>query len=169
MNPLGPVRQVVGTVDRWQRRTPWAGAAYGVMKKFGDDNANLVVVAMAWYGFLSIFPLLLVVPAFALDLVSRRMRDRNDWLVAATMAAAFVVTFFATQWFFSEFLLTSAADNGIFMGNRMWSYGDRIGAWTHEYWDADVTTLTPAICLALAFVSARIGLSRGRWMREVVR
>ena len=61
MNPLGTVRRVVGTVDRWQRRTPWAGAAYGMVKKFGDDNANLVVVAMAWYGFLSIFPLLLVV------------------------------------------------------------------------------------------------------------
>jgi len=51
----------MGTVDSWQRRTPWAGAAYGVVKKFGDDNANLVVVAMAWYGFTSIFPLLLVV------------------------------------------------------------------------------------------------------------
>ncbi|HET9974579.1 MAG TPA: YhjD/YihY/BrkB family envelope integrity protein, partial [Streptosporangiaceae bacterium] len=61
MNPLGTVRRVVGTVDRWQRRTPWAGAAYGVVKKFGDDNANLVVVAMAWYGFTAIFPLLLVV------------------------------------------------------------------------------------------------------------
>jgi uncharacterized BrkB/YihY/UPF0761 family membrane protein len=61
VNPLGTVRRVMGTVDRWQRRTPWAGAAYGVVKKFGDDNANLVVVAMAWYGFLSIFPLLLVV------------------------------------------------------------------------------------------------------------
>jgi uncharacterized BrkB/YihY/UPF0761 family membrane protein len=61
VNPLGPVRRVMGAVDRWQRRTGWAGAAYGVVKKFGDDNANLVVVAMAWYGFLSIFPLLLVV------------------------------------------------------------------------------------------------------------
>jgi uncharacterized BrkB/YihY/UPF0761 family membrane protein len=30
------------------------------MKKFGDDNANLVVVALAWYGFTAIFPLLLV-------------------------------------------------------------------------------------------------------------
>jgi uncharacterized BrkB/YihY/UPF0761 family membrane protein len=60
VNALAPVRRVVGAVDGWQRRTPWAGAAYGVVKKFGDDNANLVVVAMAWYGFTSIFPLLLV-------------------------------------------------------------------------------------------------------------
>jgi uncharacterized BrkB/YihY/UPF0761 family membrane protein len=33
---------------------------YAVTKKFGDDNANLVVVALAWYGFTAIFPLLLV-------------------------------------------------------------------------------------------------------------
>jgi uncharacterized BrkB/YihY/UPF0761 family membrane protein len=37
------------------------GVPYAVMKKFGDDNANLVVVALAWYGFTAIFPLLLVV------------------------------------------------------------------------------------------------------------
>jgi len=51
---------VMSAVDRWQRRTPWAGVPYAVMKKFGDDNANLVVVALAWYGFTAIFPLLLV-------------------------------------------------------------------------------------------------------------
>ena len=51
---------MIGAGDRWQRRTPWAGVPYAVMKKFGDDNANLVVVALAWYGFTAIFPLLLV-------------------------------------------------------------------------------------------------------------
>jgi uncharacterized BrkB/YihY/UPF0761 family membrane protein len=61
VNPAGPLRRVMGAVDRWQRRTPWAAVPYGVMKKFGDDNANLLVVALAWYGFTAIFPLLLVV------------------------------------------------------------------------------------------------------------
>jgi uncharacterized BrkB/YihY/UPF0761 family membrane protein len=51
----------MGALDAWQRRTRWAGAAYAVVKKFGDDNANLFVVALAWYGFTAIFPLLLVV------------------------------------------------------------------------------------------------------------
>ena len=60
VNPADPLRKVVGAVDRWQRRTPWAGVPYAVSKKFGDDNANLVVVALAWYGFTAIFPLLLV-------------------------------------------------------------------------------------------------------------
>jgi uncharacterized BrkB/YihY/UPF0761 family membrane protein len=61
MNPLEPVSTVMGAVDRWQRRHRWAGVPYAVVKKFGDDNANLVVVALAWYGFTAIFPLLLVV------------------------------------------------------------------------------------------------------------
>ncbi len=60
MNPAGLLRGVMGAVDRWQRRPRWAGVPYAVMKKFGDDSANLVVVALAWYGFTAIFPMLLV-------------------------------------------------------------------------------------------------------------
>jgi uncharacterized BrkB/YihY/UPF0761 family membrane protein len=59
-SPRKVIGAAMGAVDRWQRRTPWAGVPYAVMKKFGDDNANLVVVALAWYGFTAIFPLLLV-------------------------------------------------------------------------------------------------------------
>ena len=68
MNPADPLRKVIGAVDRWQRRTPWAGVPYAVMKKFGDDNANLVVVALAWYGFTAIFPLLLVMMTVLADI-----------------------------------------------------------------------------------------------------
>jgi len=61
VNPAGLPRQVMTAVDGWQRRARWAGVPYAVLTKFGDDNANLLVVALAWYGFTSIFPLLLVV------------------------------------------------------------------------------------------------------------
>jgi len=61
VKPVEPLRRVVAAVDGWQRRARWAGAPYAVLKKFGDDNANLLVVALAWYGFTAIFPLLLVV------------------------------------------------------------------------------------------------------------
>lgn len=50
----------MSAVDAWQRRVRWAGVPYAVAKKFGEDNANLLVVALAWYGFTAIFPLLLV-------------------------------------------------------------------------------------------------------------
>ena len=61
MNPLGPLRKMMAALDGWQRQVRWVGVPYAVVKKFGDDNANLLVVALAWYGFTAIFPLLLVV------------------------------------------------------------------------------------------------------------
>jgi hypothetical protein len=47
MNPVDRLRRVMSAVDDWQRRTRWAGVPYGVVKKFGDDNANLLVVSLA--------------------------------------------------------------------------------------------------------------------------
>lgn len=58
---MGALKGLFGLLDRWQRRNKVAGATYGVIKKFGDDNANLLVVSLGWYGFTAIFPLLLVV------------------------------------------------------------------------------------------------------------
>jgi uncharacterized BrkB/YihY/UPF0761 family membrane protein len=58
---MKPLRKFIGALDGWQRRVRWAGVPYAVVKKFGDDNANLQVLALAWYGFTAIFPLLLVV------------------------------------------------------------------------------------------------------------
>jgi uncharacterized BrkB/YihY/UPF0761 family membrane protein len=61
VNVLGPAQRVMRSADDWQRRNHWAGVPYGVIKKFSDDNANLLVVSLAWYGFTAIFPLLLIV------------------------------------------------------------------------------------------------------------
>jgi uncharacterized BrkB/YihY/UPF0761 family membrane protein len=61
VNVLGPAQRVMKALDGWQRRNRWAGVPYGVIKKFGNDNANLLVVSLAWYGFTAIFPLLLIV------------------------------------------------------------------------------------------------------------
>ena len=60
-NPRQRVHGVIGAIDKWQRRHRTPAVAYGVVKKFGDDNANLLVVALGWYGFTAIYPLLLVV------------------------------------------------------------------------------------------------------------
>src|SRR6201996_3581277 len=58
---MDKLRQVIEAIDAWQRRHRWAGVPFAVNKKFSDDNANLQVLALAWYGFTAIFPLLLVV------------------------------------------------------------------------------------------------------------
>ncbi len=55
------VQDALARVDAWQRHRRIPAIAYGVTKKFGDDRANHYVVALGWYGFVAIYPLLLVV------------------------------------------------------------------------------------------------------------
>jgi uncharacterized BrkB/YihY/UPF0761 family membrane protein len=55
------MKNVKGSIDGWQRRNRFAGPAYATVRKFSDDQANLYVVSLGWYGFTSIFPLLLVI------------------------------------------------------------------------------------------------------------
>jgi hypothetical protein len=57
---MGGPKRLVRKIDGWQRQSRVAGAAYGVVKKYSDDQANLFVVGLGWYGFLAIYPLMLV-------------------------------------------------------------------------------------------------------------
>src|SRR5439155_14075894 len=69
------------------------------------------------------FPLLLVVPAFALDLVMQRAGRRlNDWLLALVASVVFLAAFLAVQWPFADFLMTPWARNFFFISHRM-DYG----------------------------------------------
>lgn len=53
--------KVLERADEWQRGHRFISILYGVSKKFGDDQANQYVVSLGWYGFMAIYPLLLVV------------------------------------------------------------------------------------------------------------
>jgi YihY family inner membrane protein len=57
-------------VDAFQRRHRVAAFVYAVQKKFGDDNGGYLAALITYYGFLSIFPLLLAgftIAAYALS------------------------------------------------------------------------------------------------------
>jgi membrane protein len=47
-------------LDRRQQRSPRLGFLAAVIKKFGDDQAGQLAALIAYYGFVSLFPLLLV-------------------------------------------------------------------------------------------------------------
>lgn len=55
------VQSLLVVVDRWQRKSGPFGLVYGVIRKSGDDRVNQLVVTLGWYGFVAIYPLLLVV------------------------------------------------------------------------------------------------------------
>ena len=61
---------VLRRIDAFQRRHPWLAFPVAVQKKFGDDEGGNLCAMLTYYGFLSLFPLLLVfftVLGFVLD------------------------------------------------------------------------------------------------------
>ena len=117
------------------------------------------------------FPLLLVVPAAALDLLTRRVGPGRDWSLSLLAGFAFLAVFAVVQWFFTEFLLSAYARN-FFFGVDQWDYSSRLGPWRYQFWrlPGDPVTLRGlAIAAGLAVVSTRLGLWWGNWMARVQR
>jgi membrane protein len=57
---MNALQRILHRVDDYQQRHPWLGFPVAVMKKFGDDEAGNLAALIAYYGFFSMFPLLLV-------------------------------------------------------------------------------------------------------------
>lgn len=123
-----------------------------------------------------VFPLLLVVPGIAIDLIMQRFGQRRgfwrDWALAGMLGLAFLATFLLAQYSFSGFLISPSADNWLFAGNRWIPYFVRPGDWRFRFWDPDGDSLTVAalsIALVLGIIKTRIALAAGSWMAKVQR
>jgi hypothetical protein len=116
------------------------------------------------------FPLLVIVPALAIDMLVRRWKW-NEWLLVPVIGLLFVTLMVAVHWYWSAFLLSPSARNYFFSADR-WGYDMRVGPWRHQYW-----TLQTGVALlkglgwaaVTATVSAGIGLAIGRGMAKVRR
>jgi membrane protein len=53
------ITRVLGAFDGWQRRHATAALAVAVARKFADDRASTLAALIAYYAFVSLFPLLL--------------------------------------------------------------------------------------------------------------
>lgn len=54
---------VLRRIDAYQRGRRWLAVPVAIVKKFGDDGANREAALIAWWGFFSLFPLLLLFTA----------------------------------------------------------------------------------------------------------
>jgi hypothetical protein len=127
------------------------------------------------------FPLLLIFPGMAIDLLLRKAGDTDGNLrrigLAMILGGAFLAVFIVAQWHFSAFLISPHADNWFFMGDRIWSYSFRPGEWQDRFWRIDATEprydplnfTAILVAWALAAGSSWVGLFFGRWMRKVRR
>ena len=119
------------------------------------------------------FPLLLIVPAIAIDLL-RQFFDRRGtsaWVQAVVLGLAFFGVFWAVQWPFADFLMTPGAANRFF-GTiyRDFSSGPDSLEARNLFYTLDTRFTQGMIVAALVSIAmARIGLAWGNWMKTVKR
>ena len=68
------VNRIIAWADRLQRKYDVLGFPYAVVKKYGDDAGGRQAALITYYGFLSIFPLLLL----GVAILSRVLADHPD-------------------------------------------------------------------------------------------
>ncbi|HEX3542326.1 MAG TPA: YhjD/YihY/BrkB family envelope integrity protein, partial [Acidimicrobiales bacterium] len=73
---MNPIEAAVRGVDNWQQRHRATAFAFAVFKKFGDDRGSMLVVTLAYYGFMALFPMLLVVTTI-LGFVGNQRLDQS--------------------------------------------------------------------------------------------
>jgi len=121
------------------------------------------------------FPVLLVVPAFLLDLVRLRWDGRvRDLALAPLLGVAFVAGFVAVEWPFASLLITEHSRNWFFNGNNyVYFMSPQFAARTFKFadWAPWNSPIAPQLILAvvLATLSSYLGLKWGAWMTKVRR
>jgi len=119
------------------------------------------------------FPILIIVPALALDLLWRRTRNWKIWQVALLSGAVFVAVLVAVEWPFANFLMSPASANRFF-GTMYFDYG------TPAWWSDRLRVfedpqqglaLFKGLVMAAIYgsIGTAIGLGFGGWMRKVQR
>jgi membrane protein len=79
------MRDSLARLDRYQRRRSWLGFPLAVVDKFIEDRGPLLAGMITYYGFLSLFPLLLVLST-TLRLVLHDHPEAADALLGTALA-----------------------------------------------------------------------------------
>ena len=119
------------------------------------------------------FPPLIILPAFALDLLWQRTSRWKTWQIALVSGFLFTVVLFAVEWPFASFLLSPHGANRFF-GTMYFDYNARPDGFDRlRHWFRPESGLPLAFGLLRAAlygaISTMLGLAFGRWMRRVQR
>jgi hypothetical protein len=119
------------------------------------------------------FPILILLPALALDLLWQRTRAWKPWKVALISGLLFIAVLFAVEWPFANFLMSKASQNRFF-GTIYFDYNSRplgFDRMRQFFQPASGFILYRGLLIAAvcASIGTWIGLTFGRWMRSVQR
>jgi hypothetical protein len=119
------------------------------------------------------FPILIVVPALALDLLWQKTSAWKPWKVALVSGFLFIAVLTIVEWPFANFLLSKASENRFF-GTIYFDYNSRPNGYDRlrRFFNPNHGAILYWGLLRAAIygsISTWIGLSFGRWMRSVQR
>jgi hypothetical protein len=146
----------------------WILPLFAAQPKLGPVYQNVThFIPMA-------FPLLLIVPGLALDLLRRATMAWKPWLQAASTGIVFLVSFAFLQWPFANFLMSPLSRNRIF-GTHYFSYDDTAGFMYDPYkFQASENTraqfwIVMTVALVAAILTTRLGFVWANWIKRVQR
>lgn len=146
----------------------WIFPIFPAQPKLGPVYTN--VTHMVPMGF----PVLLIVPAFFLDLVMNRFAGRGKWFLSIVSGAAFLASLVVVQWPFGNFMISPAARNALF-GQIYFPYQMPPSMYQLAY---QFQSLAPSrsafllgmgIALVASILSARVGIAYGDWLTRIRR
>jgi YihY family inner membrane protein len=71
-------------LDTWQQQHRWSALTYAVIKKYGQDGSGRQAALLTYYGFLSLFPLLLVLTTLLSLVASNHHHLQRDVIQSVT-------------------------------------------------------------------------------------
>jgi hypothetical protein len=146
----------------------WILPLFAAQPKLGPVYQNVThFIPMA-------FPLLLIVPGLALDLLWRATNAWEPWLQAALTGMVFLASFVAFQWPFANFLMSPLSRNRIF-GTHYFAYDDTAGYMydPYKFQGSENTRIQFWIVMTGALIAAilttRLGFIWANWIKRVQR
>ena len=119
------------------------------------------------------FPLLLIVPALALDLLWQRTAGWGGWRQSVVSGAAFLAVFAAVQWPFADFLMSPWARNWFFGAQYFGYYASPNSLYVRNQFYAVEAGAQfwreVGLALAGAILTTRLGIAAGNWMQRIQR
>lgn len=120
------------------------------------------------------FPMILILPALAIDIVIMKYKAQNKWILAIILSIAFLLVFIPTQWYFSEFLLTEYARGWFFGRFSLPYFVNPDGNYRYMFYPGSVSSIFSLgigllYALIIGILSSRIALAWGNWMSQVKR
>jgi hypothetical protein len=119
------------------------------------------------------FPLLIIAPAFLLDVLWSRAGKLNSVLLALVSGPLFLAGLLAVEWPFAGFLMTPAANNRFFATGF---YPYQVPPWSPmvlrifvRSGNSELLMKGMAIAVVCAIISVLLGFGAGTWIRKVQR